>query len=182
MRICVWPKSWSLSIRRPRALGERPSPRICDLHARNLDYMSAGHHALGLRCRKSSAHQLNHLIDRDTMCEQDGLGAAVTGCGKQGKRAVAVGPRVLLGHGSMYGVVIEKIGRQVDSGAQPCSKVVEWSRFEQAQAMLSRGDVLGRNESSSKSPIPFARFERRPMWSRRVRGRSDGGYFYQLHR
>ncbi len=58
--------------------------------------MSAGHHALGLRCRKFSAHQLNHLIDRDTMCEQDGLGAAVTGCGKQGERAVAVGPRVLV--------------------------------------------------------------------------------------
>jgi hypothetical protein len=111
MRICVWPKSWSLFIRRPRALGERPLPRICDLHARNLDYMSAGHHALGLRCRKSSAHQLNHLIDRDTTCERDGLGAAAARCGKQGKRAVVVGPRVLLGHGSMYGV-IEKIGKR----------------------------------------------------------------------
>jgi hypothetical protein len=52
---------------------------------------------------------------------------------------------------------------EANAALEAFAPLISKDAFEQAQTMLSRGDVLGQNASSSRSPIRFARLKRRPM-------------------
>ena len=55
--------------------------------------MSGDNHALAVCSREPGVNQLDYLVDRETMREQDRLGTAIPAGGKQLERAAAVGLR-----------------------------------------------------------------------------------------
>jgi hypothetical protein len=77
------PAFWSLH----GLVRERPPACLGDLYARDLDRTSAGDHALGLCGRMSDAYQLNHLLDRKAMRDQDRFRASIGAGRKQLERA-----------------------------------------------------------------------------------------------
>jgi hypothetical protein len=79
------PAFWSLH----GLVRERPPACLGDLYARDLDRTSAGDHALGLCGRMSDAYQLNHLLDRKAMRDQDRFRASIGAGRKQLERAPA---------------------------------------------------------------------------------------------
>src|SRR6266478_7425637 len=95
------PAFWSLH----GLVRERPPACLGDLYARDLDRTSAGGHALGLCGRMSDAYQLNHLLDRKAMRDQDRFRASIGAGRKQLERA----PAAAVGFGTMLAVSFPKI-------------------------------------------------------------------------
>jgi hypothetical protein len=81
---------------------ERPPACLGDLYARDLDSTSAGDHALGLCGRMSDAYQLNHLLDRKAMRDQDRFRASIGAGRKQLERA----PAAAVGFGTMLAALL----------------------------------------------------------------------------
>jgi hypothetical protein len=52
-------------------------PRLGDPQPRNFELLTARDDARGGRGRQPGAHKLDHLRNRETVCEHDRLGAAV---------------------------------------------------------------------------------------------------------
>jgi len=85
---------------------ERPPACLGDLYARDLDRTSAGDHALGLCGRMSDAYQLNHLLDRKAMRDQDRFRASIGAGRKQLERA----PAAAVGFGTMLAALLGYCG------------------------------------------------------------------------
>src|SRR5262249_56392411 len=84
----------------------RPPACLGDLYARDLDRTSAGDHALGLCGRMSDAYQLNHLLDRKAMRDQDRFRASIGAGRKQLERA----PAAAVGFGTMLAALLGYCG------------------------------------------------------------------------
>ena len=71
---------------------DRLPPCLRDPHPRDLDPASAtaNNHALAVRSREPSAHEVQYLCGRKATCPQDRLSAAVRGGGEQFERAAVI--------------------------------------------------------------------------------------------
>ncbi|HVI13426.1 MAG TPA: hypothetical protein VM822_11190, partial [Pseudolabrys sp.] len=96
--ICRRGAFWSL--RQPAC--ECSPTRFGNLQARDFYRMSVGDHALGLCRRVPDAYQLNHLLDRKAMRDQDRLRASIGAGRKQLERA----PAAAMGFGTMLAALL----------------------------------------------------------------------------
>jgi hypothetical protein len=89
-------------------------PLLMTCHAGDLDPASAtaDNHALAVRSREPSTHEVDHLCGRKAMRPQDRIGAALESTSEQSERAAEVGLRdVMTAAGVGHGVVAAVLGR-----------------------------------------------------------------------
>ena len=92
---------------------DRPPPRLCDLHANDLDRPSAGNHPLRRRDREAGDAQVDQQRDGEAVRQHDRLGAALGSAGEQSERAAAVGREVVAAGGMGHGA------NGLDGGLEP---------------------------------------------------------------
>ena len=109
--------------------------------------------------------KLMELTERATSAEKDSLRGQIAAVEAEKRALEAESKGVtdrLTNLQASYDGLVQKLA-EANTVLEAFAPLISTEAFAQAQAMLSRGDVLGANASSSRSPIRFARLKRRPM-------------------
>ena len=109
--------------------------------------------------------KLMDLTERATSAEKDSLRGQIAAVEAEKRALEAESKGVsdrLTNLQASYDGLVQKLA-EANAVLEAFAPLISTEAFAQAQAMLSRGDILGAGEGSSRLPIRFARLKRRPM-------------------
>ena len=115
--------------------------------------------------KRVQLQKLMEMTERATSAEKESLRGQIAAveADKRALEAESKGVADRLANlQASYDGLVQKLA-EANATLEEFAPLISTEALAQAQAMLSRGDVLGANASSSRSPIRFARLKTRPM-------------------